>query len=137
MIAFEGKIHRDRFRWKNPDWKFIQKIHAIWMRYTSTGVYFEYEIEESSASGEVSVEFIRIVDPEFLAQLKKEIIHLEPCGAVRNAIILGSIKLIDQKSKCVSNSMNFIPEEFIESDSKEIMILSTLSEWKRFIAENR
>jgi hypothetical protein len=137
MIAFEREIHRDRFKWKNPDWKFIKKIRAIWMRYPSTGVYFEYEIEESTSSGDSSIEFIRIVDLDFLEQLKKALIHFEPCGAVRNAIILGTMKLTDEKANQRANSTNLIPKEFMEDENKEIMVLSTLAEWKKYIADTR
>ena len=132
MVVNGGKIHRDRFRWKNPDWKFMDKIHAIWMRYTSAGLYYEYEIEGTTESGEKKREFLRIVAPDLLSQLKKFLIQMEPCGAIRNAITLGSIKLADKPASKDFVSSSLIPKELMEFESKDVLILTTLDEWKKY-----
>ena len=133
-LVFGEKIARDRFLWKNPDWKYIQQILAIWMRYSQTGIYFEYEIEEKDENYKIFKEFIRIVDPDILKELKDKIVYFEPCGAIKNAIVLGYLTLSHEAE---TGQNHIIPKELIEEDTKNLMVLTTLDEWKQYIYENQ
>jgi hypothetical protein len=132
MQEAPSKISRVRFLWKKPAWKHIKKILAIWMRYVPNGAYFEYEIEDEVEEGVIQKDFVRIIDDDINRNLQKKLDHLEPSGAVRNAIILGTYDLEEKVSENSTNQVSLIPKDLIEKEIHEILILSDLEDWRKY-----
>ena len=127
-----SKISRVRFLWKKPAWKHIKKISAIWMRYVPNGAYFEYEIEDEVEEGIIQRDYVRIMDDDINRNLLKKLEKLEPSGAFRNAIILGTFDLEENRIKKIDNQINLIPQELMEKEIHEIFILSLLEDWRSY-----
>jgi hypothetical protein len=120
-----------RFKWKTPAWRSPDKILAIWM-YCAKGIpSFEFEIDPNIQIPESAQDharhsanasrpnFIRITDPRIISSIGDKIASFNVGGAKGRGIIIGELD---------------VP---FESHEKRLLVMSTLQDWREWIAYNQ